>query len=113
VNLLKKKITLDKTTSFEEEYYIASQWQLMWRKFKKHKLALGSIAVLIILYLGGIFCEFVAPMVLRHVKLNIFMLHLNVFIFSMRKDFIFIPLFMALNAGLIWKPCKRFIVKIK
>ncbi|MCD6318934.1 ABC transporter permease [Candidatus Aerophobetes bacterium] len=62
MKLLKKKATLDKkTTSFEEEYYIASQWQLMWRKFKKHKLALGSIAVLVILYLGGIFCEFVAP----------------------------------------------------
>lgn len=62
MKLLKKKVALDKkTTSFEEEYYIASQWQLMWRKFKKHKLALGSIAVLVILYLGGIFCEFIAP----------------------------------------------------
>ncbi len=62
MKLLKKKVTLDrKTTSFEEEYYIASQWQLMWRKFKKHKLALGSIAVLVILYIGGIFCEFVTP----------------------------------------------------
>ncbi len=50
-----------KTTTFEEEYYIASQWQLVWRKFKKHKLAIGSIVVLIIIYLGAIFCEFIAP----------------------------------------------------
>jgi len=71
VKLLKKKNTLDKkATSFEEEYYIASQGQLMWRKFKKHKLAIGSIAVLTILYLGGIFCEFIAPYGLetRHIK---------------------------------------------
>lgn len=50
-----------KTATLEEEYYIASQWQLMWRKFRKHKLAMGSIFVLVILYLGGIFCEFIAP----------------------------------------------------
>lgn len=59
---LKKRVTLDKkTATLEEKYYIASQWQLMWRKFKKHKLAMGSIIVLIILYLGAIFCEFIAP----------------------------------------------------
>lgn len=62
MKLLKKKATPDKkTATFEEEYYIASQWQLMWRKFRKHKLAMGSIVVLVILYSGGIFCEFVAP----------------------------------------------------
>ena len=46
---------------YEESYYVASQWQLMWRKFRKHKLAMGSIFVLVLLYLGGIFCEFIAP----------------------------------------------------
>jgi len=56
LNFLKRK-----TTSFEEEYYIASQWQLMWRKFKKHKLAIGGSIVLLILYISGIFCEFFAP----------------------------------------------------
>lgn len=63
MEFLKRKATLDKkkTATLEEEYYIASQWQLMWRKFKKHKLAMGSIVVLAILYSGGIFCEFIAP----------------------------------------------------
>lgn len=56
MNFLKRK-----TTSFEEEYYIASQWQLMWRKLRKHKLAIGGGTVLLILYMGGIFCEFFAP----------------------------------------------------
>ena len=45
----------------EERHYIASQWQLMWRKFKKHKLAKGGVAILIILYVLAIFCEFFSP----------------------------------------------------
>lgn len=53
--------SLKRKTTFEEEYYVASQWQLIWRKFRKHKLAIGSIVVLVVLYSGGIFCEFIAP----------------------------------------------------
>jgi len=45
----------------EERYYIASQWQLMWRKFKKHKLALFGGSILIIFYIMAIFCEFFSP----------------------------------------------------
>ena len=41
----------------EEELYIASQWQLTWRKFKKHKLAIFGGTVLAIFYLVAIFCE--------------------------------------------------------
>ena len=44
-----------------EAYYTATQWQLMWAKFVKHKLARFSGALLLILYTGGIFCEFIAP----------------------------------------------------
>lgn len=47
--------------SYEESFYIASQWQLMWRKFKKHKLAILGGSVLVIFYLLAIFCEFFAP----------------------------------------------------
>jgi len=59
--LRKKDVIGEKATNYEEAYYIASQWQLMWRKFRNHKLAMGSLVVLVILYLGGIFCEFIAP----------------------------------------------------
>jgi len=45
----------------EERYYIASQWQLMWRKFKKHKLALFGGSILVIFYTMAIFCEFFSP----------------------------------------------------
>ena len=60
--MFKKKKTVEKeASSYEEDYYVASQWQLMWRKFRKHKLAIGSIFVLVLLYIGTIFCEFIAP----------------------------------------------------
>ncbi|HPD39605.1 MAG TPA: ABC transporter permease, partial [Mesotoga infera] len=44
-----------------EEIYVASQWKLMWWKFKKHKLAVFSGVLLIILYIFGAFCEFLSP----------------------------------------------------
>ena len=47
--------------SAEERYYVASQWQLMWRKFKKHKLAVTGGVVLFFFYLLAVFAEFVAP----------------------------------------------------
>lgn len=40
---------------------VASQWKLMWWKLKKHKAALIAFPMLIIMYLGAIFCEFAAP----------------------------------------------------
>ncbi len=47
--------------SVEEKYYIASQWQLMWRKFRKHKLAIFGGTILFIFYFVAIFCEFFSP----------------------------------------------------
>lgn len=45
----------------EERYFIASQWQLMWRKMRKHKIALTGLGVLLVFYVVAIFCEFFAP----------------------------------------------------
>ena len=53
--LFQKKKTQD------ESYYLASQWQLMWRKLQKHKLARFSLILLIILYIGALFADFFAP----------------------------------------------------
>jgi len=47
--------------NLEEKIYVASQYQLMWRKFKKHKLALFGGSILIIFYVVAIFCEFFSP----------------------------------------------------
>ncbi len=45
----------------QDKYYYASQWQLMARKFRKHKLAMTSTVILVIFYLTAIFGNFVAP----------------------------------------------------
>ena len=55
---------------FDESYYLASQWQLIWRKFRRHYLAMGSLLVIIFLYSLAIFAEFfsVNDHLKRHVK---------------------------------------------
>lgn len=44
-----------------EKVYVASYWQLMWWRFLKHKMALISAFIIILLYLVAAFAEFVAP----------------------------------------------------
>ncbi len=53
--LFKKKKATD------ESYYLASQWALMWRKLKKHKLARFSLSILAVLYVLSLFADFFAP----------------------------------------------------
>ena len=48
-------------TSAEERYFIASQRQLMWRKFKKHRVAVISGIILVLAYLAAFGYEFCAP----------------------------------------------------
>ncbi len=45
----------------DDSYYLASQWTLMFRKLKKHKLAKFSIILLAILYFFALFGNFIAP----------------------------------------------------
>jgi peptide/nickel transport system permease protein len=45
----------------QERVYMASQWKLMWIKFKRHKLALVSAGFLIVIYTIAMFCELFAP----------------------------------------------------
>jgi len=53
----------DAGMKIEERIAVATPGQMMWWKFRKHKLAVASGIFLIILYLIAIFCEFVAPYV--------------------------------------------------
>lgn len=39
----------------------ASQWRLMWWQFRRHRLAMASSYVLLVIAIVGIFCEFLAP----------------------------------------------------
>jgi peptide/nickel transport system permease protein len=52
---------IDETDRGKEKFYLASQWQLIWWKFKKHKLAVFGGIILLILYFSAIFCEFLSP----------------------------------------------------
>jgi peptide/nickel transport system permease protein len=58
---LNKTMTkMDQARGETEKYYLASQWQLIWWKFTRHKLAMIATPVLLILYLFAIFPEFIA-----------------------------------------------------
>ena len=45
----------------EESFYVASQWQLMQMKLKKHKLAILGVTILAIFYTAAIFPGFFSP----------------------------------------------------
>ena len=44
----------------EERISVASQWQLMWWRFRRHKLAMVATVIVALFYLGVIFTEFLA-----------------------------------------------------
>lgn len=45
----------------QEKYFAASQWQLMWWKLKRHKIAVAAGLILLVTYLMAIFAEVVTP----------------------------------------------------
>ncbi|MBI2938926.1 MAG: ABC transporter permease [Chloroflexi bacterium] len=49
------------TSQEKERYYQATQWQLMWWKFRKHLLAKVALGVLGVLYFAALFAEFASP----------------------------------------------------
>jgi peptide/nickel transport system permease protein len=42
----------------EQRIAVATQWQLMWWRFRKHKLALGGTIVLVLFYIVAAFADF-------------------------------------------------------
>lgn len=54
----------------QERYYMASQWQLMWWKFIRHRLALISGGFLLIMYGSILISEFLAPYNLHSRNIN-------------------------------------------
>ncbi|MCB0100334.1 MAG: hypothetical protein KDE46_31605 [Caldilineaceae bacterium] len=45
----------------KEQVFVASQWQLMWWRFRKHHLAILGTSLIAVFYLLAIFCEFLSP----------------------------------------------------
>ncbi|WP_439529665.1 ABC transporter permease [Pannonibacter sp.] len=48
-------------TADQERYFQASQWKIMWWKFRRHRVAVWSAVVLILFYLCVPFAEVIAP----------------------------------------------------
>jgi peptide/nickel transport system permease protein len=59
---------VERLTPEQERFYTASQWQLMWWKFRRHKLALVSAWFLLFMYGSILISEWIAPYALdsRH-----------------------------------------------
>ncbi len=53
--------TDESLTPEQERYYMASQWRMMWRKLRRHHLAVLSGAILIVLYASILVTEILAP----------------------------------------------------
>lgn len=60
-----KDLQQDREEIQKEKIYLASQWQLIWWKFKKHRLAMVALFILAFLYLLAIFAQFIAPYTLE------------------------------------------------
>ncbi|WP_439817126.1 ABC transporter permease [Zavarzinia sp. CC-PAN008] len=50
----------------QERIFRASQWRLMWWKFKRHRVALVSLIFLVALYASTLVSEVIAPYPLNH-----------------------------------------------
>ena len=51
----------DQISAAEEQFYIASQQELIWRRFRKHRVAVFSSVVLIVMYVVAFTHEFWSP----------------------------------------------------
>ena len=51
---------LPSISAAEERVSVATQWQLVWWRFRKHKLALVSAGILGVIYLVVLFADFLA-----------------------------------------------------
>lgn len=52
---------VDELPGRAETYEVASQWKLMWWKFRKHKMAMIAVPIIFIMYLLTMCCEFFTP----------------------------------------------------
>ena len=53
--------SIETLTPEQERIYLASQWRMMWWRFKRHQLAVASAAILGLLYLSILVSEVLAP----------------------------------------------------
>jgi len=61
--------SVERMSAEQERYYLASQWRMMWWKFRRHRLAVISGAFLVLAYFIILISELLSPYALhaRHV----------------------------------------------
>jgi peptide/nickel transport system permease protein len=60
-NLVNPLVAKPAKRNAEEKFYYASQWELIRWRFSKHRLAVISMVLLVILYILAFFAEFFSP----------------------------------------------------
>ncbi|MBB4305072.1 peptide/nickel transport system permease protein [Rhodobium orientis] len=53
-------------TPDQERFYQASQWRIMWWKFRRHRIAVASAFLLVLFYMSVPFAEAIAPYPAHH-----------------------------------------------
>ncbi len=53
--------SVEALTAEQERYYLASQWKMMWWRFRRHRLALWSGIIVLTLYASILVSEILAP----------------------------------------------------
>lgn len=53
--------TVERLTPEQERYFLASQWRLMWWRFRRHNVAVAAAIILAIAYGSILITEFLAP----------------------------------------------------
>jgi peptide/nickel transport system permease protein len=53
--------SVERMTPEQERYFLASQWKMMWWKLRRHRLAVISGAVLLVMYASILMSEILAP----------------------------------------------------
>ncbi len=61
INDRQKELLEEEVDETEEQFYYATQWQLMWWNFRKHRLAVGCGILILFMYLMVLVPEFIAP----------------------------------------------------
>lgn len=54
-------VKTEKKLADEQRIMTAGQWRLMWRKFKRNRLAVACGGILLLMYLGALLSGFIAP----------------------------------------------------
>jgi peptide/nickel transport system permease protein len=61
IELEKKRAASGAALQDTDTIFVASQWQLMWWKFRKHKPAMAGGVIILFFYFVAVFSEFLAP----------------------------------------------------